>query len=177
MSAPVSQGAPRAPHLLGLLLLVLLPLFVVGYIAEDVFEKERFAFEQPAMTWLHAHSPDWLVQGSVFLHHLGGTAVMGTVFVLLPVLLWFRGAKHRALFALVGLGGAVIMNAVMKVVFSRARPELWARVVQETGASFPSGHSMFAAALMTVLVLLAWRTRFRVLRRPAGFFGEQAYGA
>lgn len=157
----LSPATPRARHLLGLLLLVLLPLLIVGFIAEDVFEKERFAFEQPFMIWLHEVAPHGLVQVSTLLHHVGGPAVMGTLFVLLPALLWLRGARNQALFSLFGLGGAVAVNAVMKVVFSRARPELWPRVVQENGASFPSGHTMFAAALVTVLVLLVWRTPYR----------------
>ncbi len=158
------MSSPRPPHplhLLSLLLLVLVPLFIVGEIAEDLFEKQRFAFETPLMQTVHAHTTPALLHLSVFLHHLGGPVVMGGVFVLIPVVLWLLRQRHLALFSLVGLGGAVVLNGLMKLFFHRARPELWPRVVVENGPSFPSGHSMFAAALMTVLTVLAWRTPWR----------------
>ena len=69
--------------------------------------------------------------------------------------------RAQAVFALYALGGAVLLNALMKLVFHRPRPELWPRTVIENGASFPSGHSMFAAALWSVAALLLWRTRWR----------------
>lgn len=160
MSAP--SHTPRPNHLLSLLLLLGVPLFLVGLMAEDLVEKERFAFEQPIMQWIHAHSTPALTSLAVFLHHFGGPYVMGPAFLLLAAYLWWRKAHHMANFALMALAGAAILNAAMKLIFNRARPELWPRIVTEGGASFPSGHSMFAAALSTVLVLLAWRTRWRI---------------
>lgn len=166
MSAP--RHAARPAHLFSLLLLVGLPLLVVGLIAEDLLEKERFQFEEPLMTWIHAHSGPALTSVAVFLHHFGGPYVMVPVFLGLAAYLWQRKQHHLANFTLIALAGAAILNAAMKLVFNRARPELWPRIVTEGGASFPSGHSMFAAALSTVLVLLAWRTRWRYLALTLG---------
>lgn len=153
---------PQPTHFISLFLLVGLPLLVVGLIAEDLIEKERFAFEQPFMAWIHAHSTPWLVNMAVFLHHFGGPYVMAPLFLLLAAALWFRQERHMATFTLLALAGAASLNAVMKLIFNRPRPDLWARIVTENGASFPSGHSMFAAALSTVLVLLTWRSRWRI---------------
>lgn len=155
-SSPASQLMP----VLGLLLLVLAPLLTVGWIGEEVLEQERFAFESPLLLWVHAHTTPALLHLSAALHVLGGPEVMGPLFVAIPAALWLR-QRAQALFALWALGGAVLLNALMKLVFHRPRPELWPRTVAENGASFPSGHSMFAAALCSVAVLLLWRTRWR----------------
>ncbi len=147
--------------LLRLLLGVLLPLLIVGYLAEDVLEQQRFTFEAPALTWIHAHATPALAQLSVSLNTVGGPVVMGGVFVLIVLGLWFTARRPQAIFAATGLGGAVGVALVMKVVFHRARPELWPRLISESGASFPSGHATTAAALATCLTLLLWRTPWR----------------
>ena len=59
------------------------------------------------------------------------------------------------------VAGAAALTGVMKLVFHRPRPELWPRLVTESGASFPSGHSMYSAAFVVALILLAWPTRWR----------------
>ena len=164
LARPPLQAQPplsaRTVSVLGLLLLVLAPLLTVGWIGEEVLEQERFAFESPLMLWIHAHTAPGLLHLSTALHVLGGPEVMGPVFVAVTVALWFR-QRAQAVFALYALGGAVLLNALMKLVFHRPRPELWPRAVTENGASFPSGHSMFAAALWSVATLLLWRTRWR----------------
>lgn len=166
MSGP--HHAARPTHLLSLLFLVGLPLLGVGLIADDLLEKQRFHFEEPLMNWIHAHATPARTSVAVFLHHFGGPYVMAPAFLLLAAYLWFRKEHHLANFTLVALAGAGILNAAMKLIFNRARPELWPRIVTEGGASFPSGHSMFAAALSTVLVLLAWRSRWRYLALVLG---------
>ena len=133
--------SPRLLPLFSLLLLVALPLTVVGFIAEDVFEKERFAFEEPLMRAIHAHTTPALLHLSVFLHHFGGPLVMGGVFVLLPALLWLWRQRSVALFSLVGLGGAVVLNGAMKLLFNRPRPALWPRVVVENMVATNKGRA------------------------------------
>lgn len=140
---------------------VLVPLLIVGFIAEDVLEKERFAFETPMLTWVHTHASPALMQLSVFLNTFGGPPVMGPLFVLIVLGLWFTQRRPQAMFAVMGLGGAVGIALVMKLVFHRVRPELWPRLINEHGASFPSGHATTSAALVTFLALLLWRTPWR----------------
>jgi undecaprenyl-diphosphatase len=66
--------------------------------------------------------------------------------------------KHRReliLFLFV-LGGSEVLNVVAKALFHRERPEFH-RLIQETGYSFPSGHSMGAFSLYGVLAYLLWK--------------------
>ncbi|BDP44607.1 phosphatidylglycerophosphatase B (plasmid) [Deinococcus aetherius] len=174
MTGSLTDLARRAQPatLLRLFLGILLPLTVLGLIGEDVLEKERFAFETPAMLWLHGHAGGALTGLSVFMNYFGGPLVMGVVIVLLPTIFWFTRHRPQALFALLALGGAAGVQAIMKRIFQRPRPELWPRLVTETGASFPSGHSTVAAALAVLVVLLLWPTR---LRWPALVLGAGYY--
>ncbi|MFC3717866.1 phosphatase PAP2 family protein [Deinococcus metalli] len=147
--------------MLRFLLGILLPLVLVGMIAEDVLEQQRFAFETPLLTWIHAHSSPALTSMSVFLHTFGGPVPMGAVFMVIVLGLRFMQRRPQALFALLGLGSAVGIAFGMKVLFHRPRPELWTRLVSESGPSFPSGHTTVAAALVTFVVLLAWHSSWR----------------
>lgn len=156
-AAPILRPAPVLRVLLG----ILLPLVLVGVIAEDILEKQRFAFETPLLLWIHAHTGPALTSVSVFLHTFGGPVPMGAVFLVIILGLWVTQRRPQAVFALLGLGSAVGIAFGMKVLFHRPRPELWTRLVSETGPSFPSGHSTVAAALVTFMVLLAWRTPWR----------------
>ena len=51
---------------------------------------------------------------------------------------------------------AYIVNIILKNIFERQRPTI-NQIVEETGYSFPSGHSMVNAALYTMLILIIHR--------------------
>jgi membrane-associated phospholipid phosphatase len=162
-----SVGHLRPAALVRLLLGILIPLLIVGTLGEDVLERQRFAFESPFMLWLHAHSGPALDHLSVILAYVGGTKVIGPVSAVLAFVLWKRSFLSARFFVVAVLGAAVL-NVIMKSAFHRPRPELWPRLMQQSGASFPSGHSMYSAAFVTALILLAWNTRFRWLALVLG---------
>lgn len=152
----------RPVALLRLFLGILLPLFLVGLVAEDLLEGQSFAFESTFLLALHQRATPGLDQLAILATTVGGAAVIAPVSALLLVLLWLR--RHRlATFWAVGVAGAAALNVVMKLLLHRSRPDLWPRLLPESDASFPSGHSMYSAAFVTALILLAWRTPFRWL--------------
>ena len=51
--------------------------------------------------------------------------------------------------------------AVTRVPVARERPSFWESITPELTYSFPSGHAIGSATLAGVLVLLAWRGRWR----------------
>ena len=141
---------------------VLIPLLIVGAIAEDLLERQRFAFEAPLLLAIHARAMPALDGLAVLLNFVGGWQGMVPLGAAILVVVWLR--KHRnALFFAVSVGGAALLSYAMKFAFHRPRPELWPRLVTEPGASFPSGHAMFSAALAAALMFLAWRTPYRWL--------------
>ncbi|GBF04543.1 phosphoesterase, PA-phosphatase-like protein [Deinococcus aerius] len=150
----------RPVALLRLFLGILLPLLVVGLVAEDLLEGQSFAWETPFLLALHSHATPLLNQVALFFTTVGGVTVIAPVSAVILVVLWLRGHRLAAFWGL-GVAGAAGLNVAMKLLMHRTRPELWPRLVQEHDASFPSGHSMYSAAFVTALILLAWRTPYR----------------
>ncbi|WP_246079353.1 phosphatase PAP2 family protein [Paenibacillus piri] len=79
---------------------------------------------------------------------------------LVPVIAFclYRVLGHRrelVLFVGVVIGSA-LLNWGLKAVFHRARPTIH-RIVEATGYSFPSGHSMSAFTLYGIIAFLLWR--------------------
>ncbi|WP_157452045.1 phosphatase PAP2 family protein [Deinococcus aquatilis] len=150
----------RPVALLRLFLGIVLPLLLVGWVAEDLLEGQSFAFEQPFLLALHRFATPQLDQLALLFSTVGGVSVIAPLSALILVALWFK--QHRlAAFWTLGVAGAAALNVVMKLLLHRTRPELWPRLVQEHDASFPSGHSMYSAAFVTALILLTWRTPYR----------------
>lgn len=90
-----------------------------------------------------------------FSHELG--TLRSCALLVLAVTAWhgLRGERREALAWLaVGLA-TLILFLSLKPAFARPRPELWPRLVGDTGFSFPSGHALASA---TFYPLLAWMT-------------------
>ena len=88
---------------------------------------------------------------------------MGVMLILIPAILYGQRRQKQALFAFLSLAGAAAIGLGLKYAFNRARPELWPRLIQEHGPSFPSGHNTMAAALATFTILMFWPARQRWL--------------
>ena len=67
-----------------------------------------------------------------------------------------RGADAR--FVAFGVGGAVLLNLAAKVIFARARPDLWLSLAPRNDYSFPSGHAMLSSAFVLCALILLWRS-------------------
>lgn len=73
-------------------------------------------------------------------------------------------ARDTMMLQLMSLGGAGVLNALLKVAFCRPRPEGIA-LMAESGYSFPSGHAMMSmAALGMMWVVLERRVDPRYRR-------------
>ncbi len=84
--------------------------------------------------------------------------------VVIAALLYVRNHHtYRALFIVSAVGGAAILSVVLKLLFSRPRPDLWQHLVVEETFSFPSGHAIASSALAFSVMILLWRTRYRWL--------------
>lgn len=93
----------------------------------------------------------------------GGTGplVLVTAAVLLYLLLQRR--SRTALFVLFAVGGGQLLSSVLKLGFSRPRPDLVPHGMEVYTASFPSGHAMMGA--VTYLTLAALLARVEKRRR------------
>lgn len=140
---------------------VLLPLWAFGELADDVREAEAFPFDEPILRFAHAMARDGFDRVFLLFSKLGyewGVVPFDLALVAgLALKRWMR----EGVFAGIALGGSALLNLGAKQLFARERPSLWEAIAPETTFSFPSGHAMGSMTLAMVLVLLAWRTRWR----------------
>ena len=162
MLSALRRFLPSPRRLAVLFFGIIIPLLIAGEIAEEVLEQERFAFEQPLMLWLHHHIAPAFTPVAVALHYVGKTATAVAISLLFAAYYYARRQRSRAVFVLLGTALPTAVMFVSKQFFDRARPEFWPRIIEETNTSFPSGHSTFAAALATMMVLIYWHSPHRM---------------
>ncbi len=142
---------------------IAIPLFVFGAIAQDVVEGEPFAFDKAALLGLRQPGnpsvpigPRWLPEAARDVTSLGSMTVLGIVLFGVAGYLLLERRRAAASWILAAVGGGVLLENGLKLLFLRPRPEIVPAAVQVFSASFPSGHAtMSAIAYLTLGVLLA----------------------
>ncbi|MFD0696925.1 phosphatase PAP2 family protein [Paenibacillus sp. GCM10027628] len=99
----------------------------------------------------------WLTAVMKCFTFIGSTPIVILLSIVAMVFL-YKVLHHRLelTFFVSIIAGTAIFNQVLKLIFQRQRPSLH-RLIEETGYSFPSGHSMEAFALYASLAFLLWR--------------------
>ena len=147
-------------------LVILLSLsggFLFAHVVEEMMEGDTSASDNAILLALRVPDhlatpigPPWLLQSAIDISALGGftftwlfTAAAAGFFALT------RRWRTLAIF-LGAIIGASVLDAVLKISFHRARPEIVPHLTQVDNASFPSGHAMISAAIyLTLGALLA----------------------
>lgn len=117
--------------------------------------------EMPLMLWIHHHTDTWLIPLVMVLHVLGKMVVavpLITVWVAYGLLI---GRRSEAVFLGLSTLVSVLMMFGVKALCERPRPHFWPQIIEETHSSFPSGHSTFAAAVATVVILIWLHSPYR----------------
>jgi membrane-associated phospholipid phosphatase len=140
---------------------VLAPLYLFGFLADEIVVKESFFFDSYLPSFLHSHATAPLDRAMLFFTLIGS----GTCVVPFDILVFFVLAGRRrwsdTYFWVLATGGAALLNVSAKHAFERVRPDLWQSIAPETTFSFPSAHAMQSMALVAALSVLAWPTRWR----------------
>jgi undecaprenyl-diphosphatase len=171
-------------HKAGLALLVLgwlIPWLIFVKLAENVWQNEGFVRDKAVLAWLQAHRHPSLDAVAVVLSRLGGTVAMWTFCLgLMGGLLLARRGWQAGLVG-ASMGGTWVLHLAVKAWLERSRPAEWAPLVEEPPIpamvySFPSGHAIASAALVTALIILLWPTRWRWLAFALGALWAAAMG-
>ncbi len=88
---------------------------------------------------------------------LGSPTVIVLFTLIGLILLWLNHDRRGCAYLAAGSTGAGIGTFAMKHLFTRARPSVVPRLVEVSGFSYPSGHSLAATSLYLLLMFLAWR--------------------
>jgi len=137
------------------------PVIVFAVLVSMVLAGLPFAFDRPVLLAGHGMAGAGLDRLAWWLARVGyGFGVIPFDVLLVGVLFAFRRFREAA-FALVALGGSLLLDEAMKSAFARNRPMLWVPAEVQHGFGFPSGHAMACATLAAVVTALAWRGRWR----------------
>lgn len=139
-------------HYKGIICFVCLILFLL--LAEDVFNKEIMKGDIIGYNFI-----------STYLIHDSFTPIVkvitwfgsATCLIILTTILFFL-IKDKMLAFLIGINVVIvtILNQLLKFILERPRPTEF-RIIDETGYSFPSGHSMVSMAFYGFLIYLIYK--------------------
>ena len=132
-------------------------------IAEEVGEGETRSVDEAVLLALREPGdtadpigPRWFEEAARDVTALGGVTVLAVVTLSSFAYMLMAGRPRMALLLAASVVGAQILSSALKRGFARPRPELVAHEAYVYTASFPSGHSVMAAATyLTLGVLLA----------------------
>ncbi len=129
------------------------------------------------LIWLIAgHRSDWLTPVMKLATDLGSSPTILAAAAILVAGLVTKRKHYDYILVVIGVAGAVGLNAVLKAIFERVRPSGWVHLVVENGLSFPSGHAMASSALAISIIYLVWHSRWRNLAVAVGALYMLAVG-
>ncbi|MDR0268433.1 phosphatase PAP2 family protein [Paenibacillus sp.] len=114
-------------------------------------------FDDAVISAVQGLENDWLTSMMKFFTFIGSSLMSVIIFVLVFFFLMIV-LKHRRelIMFLIAVGGSELWNLILKDIIQRARPNTH-RLIEITGFSFPSGHSMGAFSLYGAITYLLWR--------------------
>ena len=137
---------PRLQLQIALATAFALALYLFLHVVEDYLENEAIVrWDVEFSRWLHVHSNGPLVSFFKLATWAGNIATLALVVFAVALWLVRRHRFDEAVLVAVSAAGIQLLNAGLKLLFHRPRPEL-AYVHLDT-YSFPSGHAAVSAAI------------------------------
>ena len=135
-------------------IILLICIIVLYAIIEDIFEKETI-FIDLFVYKLIVLSMRNNILTSVFrvITNLGGAYFLIIIAILCAI---FIKNKKIAFAIPINLILSTMLNLMLKNIVERPRP-IGYRLIDETGYSFPSGHSMISAAFYGLIIYFIWK--------------------
>lgn len=149
-------------HLLPLLLtiraagffLAVLALWLFAILAYDILAQESFTFDKEILLSLRELRSPLLDLVMLGFTYIGEPMVLLLGCLVLSIWLLYREERSQATVLVIAGVGAVVLNNLLKILFGRARPELWERIVDVGRYSFPSGHAMISFVILGMISYL-----------------------
>lgn len=136
------------------LIILLICVIIFVAIIEDIFEKETMIIDL-VIYKIIVQNMRTNILTSIFkvITNLGGAYCLITIAILSAI---FIKDKKIAFSIPVNLIIITGLNLLLKNIVERPRP-IGYRLIDETGYSFPSGHSMISAAFYGLIIYFIWK--------------------
>lgn len=135
---------------------IVLFVCIVGFLllAEDAFNKEIMNGDAIGYKFISTYLiSDFATPIAKFITNFGGAICLIGIAIILFIAI--KDKKIGITIAL-NLGIVTILNQLLKRILQRPRPEEF-RIINESGYSFPSGHSMISMAFYGFLIYLIYK--------------------
>jgi membrane-associated phospholipid phosphatase len=156
----------RLGFILGILLITGM---VFTSLAEDVVNREAFSLFDPLFgNWLLTQTNPGGDRIFSTITYFGNALVISAGTIWLGFWLAKKKRWNQLIFLFLAVGGAALLNLILKNIFLRPRPNFPLAYLVEKGFSFPSGHAMVstafygAAAYLAFFVLKRWQNKLLV---------------
>jgi undecaprenyl-diphosphatase len=133
-------------------------LWVFIEIAEEVVEGATHAVDEKIVLLFRTANdlsdplgPPWLEEAVRDFTALGGVAVLASITLAVIGFLLVARSPRAAIAVALAVGGGMLISSLLKLSFDRPRPQLVPHGSIVYTSSFPSGHSMMAAAVYLTL--------------------------
>ncbi|BAZ37070.1 phosphoesterase [Calothrix sp. NIES-4101] len=147
-----------------LLLGIYLPLQIFTLIAVKIWQNQvGFPWDIPILLAIHQTAEPQLDVLAVILAKIGSPKTLIPILVLIALGLIFKKRWRLGAYLITTSVGSAIINLTAKEFMHRARPHLWESTYHKVGFAFPSGHAMASMTFITLLVILTWRTNWRLV--------------
>ena len=135
---------------------IILFICLIGFLAlaEDVFNKEIMNGDIIGYKFISTYLiSDFATPIAKFITNFGGAIFLIGIAVILFIVI---KNKKIGISIITNLGIITILNQLLKRILQRPRPEEF-RIINESGYSFPSGHSMISMAFYGYLIYLIYK--------------------
>lgn len=143
---------------------VLLPLLVGAaaivlfvLIGESVMAGATHDLDAAILLWAAQHRTPTLDRAMLEITALGSAVVLAIVVATAAVFLWLTHHRLSVYILALALGGALVLTALLKVLYGRPRPDIVTPIVTSGSPAFPSGHALSAFAIYGTLAYLIAR--------------------
>lgn len=141
-----------------------MPMFLFVKLSEDLIKKELEVFDSTIYDYISQIITHNMTHFMMFISFLGSGYVFISVSIIVIVLFW-RNEKYSFYSKMIGVNliASSIANEIFKLVFHRGRPNVL-RLIEISGFSFPSGHSMIGLSFYGFISYLCFkniRSRWR----------------
>lgn len=139
--------------------LIIIFICLIGFLMllEDVFEKEIMTLDVKGYEII---SKLIKIEGTKnilkFITNIGGTITLITLAGVSLLISIIKHKKEIGIAIVANLSISALLNTVLKHIIQRDRP-IGYRLIDETGYSFPSGHSMNSMAFYGFMIYLIYK--------------------